>query len=141
MPAKRVPVSAIPEVQAFETARKKLEDFQTANGTVFEEYAELAQQYNATLEQAEKVVRAQKVSCGLFDAYQPNDQFNPDKLYELVGRDDFLKFGGKIETITKFSVDRQKLKSLIDAGKLDKAVSDEVYTEGYKYKKPNPVTL
>ena len=57
---------------------------------VFEQYEVLVEDHNSKLEQAEKVVRAQEVTCGPFELYQWQTKYKAEALYDAVGREQFL---------------------------------------------------
>ena len=131
----------IPEVEDFLNAKKALEDFEEQHEEEFNRYRELAAEHNRTLEQADKAVRAQGISSGPFIRSHVNTKIDADKLYELVGRDEFLRLGGKLETVVQYSVDKTKFLSLASSNQVPKDLAAAVTIETPNYKAPKPVKL
>jgi len=126
--------SSLKEFDRFERAQEALEE---ALGPL----QPLIEEYNASLEEVEGAVRARGISIGDFKVVREFDEFNADKLFELVGRDKFLELGGAEIAISKRSVDKVKLRSFIAAGKLPKAVVDQIFTRQRQYSTPKPLKL
>lgn len=139
--AKKVPENQIPEVEHFLQVKERIENLKEAYPEVFEQLGQLAQDYNQALEAADKVVRAKKVSCGPFDLYQWQTRYNPEKLYEELGRDEFLKVGGTIKTITTYDVDKAKLEAHITSGVIASEVVEVVRDVSPRYKKPEKISF
>lgn len=139
MKAKRVPETQVPEVQAFLEAREKVERLKEAYPEVFEQLSHLQQEYNAALEAADKAVRAKKISCGPFDCYQMQTKYNAERLFEELGRDEFLKVGGTIKTVTQYDVDKNKLEAHITSGVIPDEVVGAVRDVSPRYKKPDKI--
>lgn len=139
--AETVDIGAIPEVVNFVDAQEALKEFREEHADVFAQLDQLVDRYNTSLEQAEKVCRAKAVSCGPFNLYQFTTKYDAEALYNAVGRDRFLELGGKIETITKYEVDRGKLEASIAQNKLDTGVVDRVRKETANFHKPDKVNL
>lgn len=139
--APTVDIGEIPEVIEFVDAQEALQEFKQEHAAVFETLAQLTERYNASLEQADKVCRARQVSCGPFDLYQFSTKYDAEALYNAVGRDKFLELGGKIDTVTAFSVDKGKLEACIAQRKIESDVVDRVRKETPNYHKPEKVQL
>lgn len=133
---KRVPEDEIREVQDFLEAQAKIERLKESFPEVFEQLDHLAKEYNSALEAADKKVRALGVSCGPFDCYQTATTYDPDKLYEELGKDEFLRVGGVIKTITQYDVDKAKLEAHITSNSVPAEVVDVVKKVSPRYKKP-----
>jgi hypothetical protein len=125
----------IPEVVDFINAKGMLEDFKNSYPEIFQQLSELVDQYNTTLEQADKVCRAQGVSCGPFQIKHFTVRYNAESLYNAVGRDQFLAVGGKIETQTVYDVDKGRLEAAIAQRRVPESVVEEVRAEGPTYHK------
>lgn len=138
---KALPETQIPEVMEFLEAKQKLDRLREAFPEVFEQLYALREEYNAKLEAAEKIVRAQKVSCGPFDLYQWQTKYNAERLYEELGRDEFLRIGGKIQTVTQYDVDKNKLEAHITAGAVPEEVVSVVKDTSPRYKKPEKINI
>lgn len=133
--------ATIPEVEDFLTAKKALEELEEQHEDTFGRYRELVAEYNRTLEQADKAVRAQGISVGPFIRSHVVTKIDADKLYDLVGRDEFLRLGGKLETVVQYSIDKTKFMSLSSSNQIPKDLIEAVVTEAPNYKTPKPVKL
>lgn len=127
----------IPAVVDYMDAADKLREFKEEHADVFEAYDFLVQEHNNKLEAAEKVVRAQGVSCGPFDLYQYQTKFDAEKLYDAVQREEFLRLGGKIETVPVYSVDKNIFEAKLAQGAVPKNVVDVVVKTSPRYKTPD----
>lgn len=136
-----LPESAIPEVALFVEMQERVSRLKEAYPEVFEQLAQLKDDYNTALEAAEKAVRSKQVSCGPFALMSITTKYDADKLYEEVGRDDFLKFGGIEKTITVLSVDKSRLEAFIAANAIPAKVVEDVRETSPRYKKPEKIVL
>lgn len=132
---------SIPEVLRFLEANDRVQSFYEKHSEIFSQLLELRGEYNAALEAAEKVVRAKRVSCGPFVAYQIQTKYDAEKLYEEVGRDRFLELGGKIQTVTTFDLDKAKFEAHVVSNNVSQEVVDTVKEVSPRYKKPEKITL
>jgi Rad3-related DNA helicase len=126
--------NSVPELERFERAKLQLEQ-------QLEPLQPLIDEYNAALEQANAAVRGRGIAIGDFKISREFDEFDADKLYELVGRDKFLEWGGAENTKRILSVDKTKLRSFIAAGKVPKGVVDQILTHQKQYSTPKPLRL
>lgn len=132
---------AVRELDRFERAKSRLALLRHANEGFFEELEGAVEEYNDSREQAEQAVRGRGVSMGDFKISREFDEFDADKLFELVGRDKFLEWGGAEKTERRLSVDKVKLRSYVTAGKVPKAVVDQILTKQRQYTTPKPLRL
>lgn len=130
-----------PEVIAFLEAYERLQEFKVANAAFYRQLEQLSSQYNDALENAEKAVRSKQVCCGPFDLYQFAVKYDSQRLYEELGREDFLKVGGKIETTTTYSVDKAALEMNISRNLVPQEVVEVVVKSTPNYHKPDKVVL
>jgi nicotinic acid mononucleotide adenylyltransferase len=133
-PAKPPRTSSLKEFERFERAQEALEE-------ALNPLQPLIEEYNAALEEVDGAVRARGISVGDFKIVREFDEYNADKLYELVGKDKFLELGGTESQIRKLSIDKTKLRSFIAAGKLPKAIVDQIQTRQRQYSTPKPLKL
>ena len=138
---KEVDPRDIPEVVDFIDADGKLKDFREQYADVFEQYNKLVEERNTKLENAEKVVRAHKVTCGPFVLYQYQTKFNAQAFFDAVGREDFLKLGGEIKTVPQYSVDKKQFEAFAAQKKIAQSVIDVVVEISPRYKCPDKMTL
>jgi hypothetical protein len=133
----------IPEVMEFLDAKAALEEFKADHVGVFTELGHLVERYNATLEQAAQVARAQEVKVGPFDAYQVKVTYDSTALYNAVGRDVFLLVGGAINTETTYSVDKGRLEAAIASpnSKITEEVVKTVRKETVVYHVPQKLVI
>lgn len=136
-----VPQGDVPEVQEYVAAREALENFMDSHSEVFEEYRDMVEHSNDALERADKVVRGKNVSCGPWDKYQTQTKYDAQELYEAMGRDEFLRVGGKVTTKTIYDVDKAKVTASIERGAIPPEVAGEVKKVSPRYKTPKPIGL
>jgi hypothetical protein len=115
--------------------------FKEAHKAIFETFGALAEKYNTAVENAEKVVRAKAVSCGPFDLYQFTVKYDAQKLHDEIGREDFLKVGGKIETSTIYTVDKATIEMSIARQAIPPEVAEAIVKNSPSYHKPEKVVL
>lgn len=135
------PLSEVPEVADFVEAQERIQRLKDAYPEVFEQLAQLKEDYNAKLEAADKAVRAKQISCGPFSLMSVQTKYNADKLYEELGRSTFLAVGGAEKTVTELSVDRARLEAAIAAGKVPQKTVDKVRDTSPRYKKPEKIII
>lgn len=131
----------VPEVQRFLAVQSRIENLKEGYPEVFEELGMLVEEYNAALQAADKILRAKMASCGPFDMYQTQVKYDADKLYEELGKKDFLAHGGKISTVTKYEVDKPRLEAAITSGAIPEEVVKAVREISPRYKKPDPMAI
>ena len=131
----------IAEVSEFIFAQDALKEFKEAHADLFEELEGLVERYNTTLEQADKAVRANKVSSGPFNLYQFTVKYDAEALYNAIGRDRFLDIGGAIQNLPSYSIDRGRLEACIAQNKVPKEVVDTIRTESPAYHAPKKLLI
>lgn len=114
--ATEVPVEEVPEVLEFLDSKTDLEAFCAQNSKVMQEYAALCEQYNASLEAADKKIRQMKVDCGPFKQLSPQVKIHAEKLYGAVGRVEFIKAGGIIGSVPTYSIDKKTFEAAVERG-------------------------
>lgn len=124
----------IKELERFQKAKEALEDALVPLQPLIEEY-------NDALEETEGAVRARGVSIGDFKIVREYDEYDADKLFELVGREKFLEWGGTEKTERKLGIDKTKLRSFIAAGKVPKSVVQQIHKRQRNYSMPKPLKL
>lgn len=139
--AKRIPESEVPEVLRFLEAKRKLDALREGYPEVFESLQYISEEYNAAIEAADKILRAKQVSCGPFDLFQTQTTYDPDKLFQELGKEEFLRVGGSIKTVTQYEVDKAKLEAHITSNAIPEDVVKEVRKVTPKFKKPDKVSF
>jgi len=139
--AKTVAPTEIPEVQAFLEIDGEIQNMKKTYPGIFEELIELAERRNTLLEAADKAVRERDVSCGPFNQYQTATTYNAEKFLDAVGREDFLKLGGSIETVPQYNIDKSMFDSLAAQGKIPSAIVSAVKKVSPRYKKPEKLVI
>lgn len=135
--AKEVDPTEIPAVADFINARDKLNEFKEENAAVFEVFDELVAEYNTALEKAEKLVRADEVTCGPFVLYQWQTKYDAEKLYDSVGRDEFLRLGGQVKTVPEYSLDKSTFEAKMAQNAVPPPVLNVVVRISPRYKTPD----
>lgn len=110
---KEVPVDDVPEVLEFLDAKEELDSFREKNASIMQQYAALCEQYNTTLEAADKKIRQMKVNCGPFVQLTPQVKIHAEKLYNAIGRDEFRKMGGIIGTASTYTIDKKTFEAAV----------------------------
>ena len=139
--ARRVPLADVPEVIEYVNASDAITEFKSEHAEVFTQLDTLVERHNTALQQADKVCRANGVSCGPFDLYQFSTKYDAEALFNAVGRDRFLQLGGKLETQTVYSVDKGRLEAAIAQDKLPDDVVEQVRKETPNFHKPDPLVI
>lgn len=136
-----VPISEIPEVAAYHDVKARYEAFRAANPEFFQYLDALQEEFNQKLQDANKVVRSKGISCGDFELYQYQTRYNAEELLQGVGRDRFLRVGGKETTQTIRSVDKARFQAACAAGEVPPEVAERVETKTPKYHAPDPIVV
>ncbi len=111
--AKRVSIGEIPEVQELLDLEQEINALKAEHSDVFVQYQDLIDRYNTKLEEADKKVRSEGVTCGPFENYSVGVKFIANKMFEELGEELFLKAGGIMETRTIYDVDPAKVVAAI----------------------------
>ena len=145
---KQIELSVIddPSLAQFENARAELEHFISEHSEVFEHLNALTETYNTSLEQADKTLRTKAieygagVSCGPFRFKNFRESVDADKLYEAVGLDKFKALGGRIETVQKYTVDKDVFAARVAGKAVEQSVVDLVVTVTPVYSGPKKLS-
>ncbi len=136
------PVSAIPEVQAFEEAKRELEEFKEAHQPFYQSFMRLCEAYNAARDAADKIVRAKQISCGPFQlASRPSTSYDAERLYEEMGEAFFFAHGGSVEQKPIYTVNKPLLEAAIAAGMLPDEVVSVIKKVRVAYHTPQKAEL
>jgi hypothetical protein len=136
-----VPAREVPEVLAFLKAQRELAAFKTKHPTLFRRLSEIADVYNATLEAADRAVRARRLGCGPFDLYQFSARVDDAALCAAIGRTAFTRFGGVISWAETFTFDRKQLEALIAMERISPEIEAAVVTYSPAYHKPDKLLV
>lgn len=136
MPKNSVTLTTYPEVTEYEQAKASLQGFMQTHETIFETYETLVADYNQKMEAADKLVRSNEVSCSDWDLYSESTKYDPEALYNRMGREGFLQAGGSLETVTKFGIDKKRFDAAVTRGEVPKEIAGEVRTVSPRYHAP-----
>jgi hypothetical protein len=139
--ARKAEAAEVPEVIEFIDAQSALSEFKNEHAAVFEQLEQLTDRYNTALESAEKACRSLEVSCGPFDLYQFRTTYNPERLFNAVGRDKFLELGGKLDTKTVYDIDKGRFDVCVSQNKVAQDIVAEVRVEAPSFHKPNKLVV
>lgn len=139
--AKPVAVDDVPELMAYELAKRNLDDFKKKHAPLIEELSALAEAHNTTLEAADKVMRANSYTCAPFNLQHFTTKYDADQAFIELGRNGFLAVGGKIDTKEVYGLDRDRFEAAAAQGKIADTVVEKVRSETPTYKKPKPVAI
>lgn len=136
MPHNSVDPNTIPEVAAYRETKDMIDMFRQRHSHIFEAYDNLLEDLAQKREAADKIVRAKQVSCDDWDLYQFQTKIHPDKLYNALGMDGFLRVGGSTSVQTIYDVDKAKLEAAIARGEVPAEVANEVIVKSPRYHAP-----
>ena len=139
--AKHVDTDSVPELIAYERAKRELDDFKKKHSAVITELASLAEVHNATLEAADKVMRANYYTCAPFNLQHFTTKYDADQAFAELGRNGFLAVGGRIDTKEVYELDKDRFEAAASQGKIADTVMEKVRTETPTYKKPKPLAV
>lgn len=139
--AKRVPAAEVPEVQTLASIEEELTVLKADYPDVFARLRDLSERYNAALEDAEKAVRTREVSCGPFENFSTSVVYDPQKMYDELGRDLFFELGGTTEQQTIYTIDKTRVEAAVAAKKIAEESLDEFRKVQRSYRKPKPIIL
>lgn len=131
----------IPEVLSFMNAKERLDEFKAKHERIFKQLAELAEDYNTKRQDADKKVRILDVSCGPWERFQVAVTYDVEKLYESVGKEQFIKLGGKLKTITVPEMEKDVAKTIIAKKMIPPKVIEAVEKSTPKYHSPDPIVV
>lgn len=127
------------QVREFEEALAQLENYKKKHAQVFHNYNEMIEEANQKRQVADKIVRSKGVSCGPWRLYNQTTNYDPVKLYEMMGREDFLKVGGQLKTITEYDLDKSLVSAAISQQLIPKKVADQITTKTLRYHAPKEI--
>lgn len=139
--AKTVLPDRMKKVKRYLDAYERIQAFKAEHYELFQEFAQLLQDHNDALEDAEMDVRAQGVNCGPFTICGEVSKVDVARLHDELGEEDFLKVGGIIETKPVYTIDKRKFESLAESGSIPKEVVEVVYSKTLKFKTPSKAEL
>jgi len=130
---KEVPVDEIPEVIEFLDAQVRLEEFKARHPDLLNELEDLVEDYNQKLQAAEKVVRGKEVNCGPFTQLTPAITYDAERLYNAIGREEFIRLGGIIRQVPEYVIDGKTVEAAILGRRIPKEVAEVVKKTTRKY--------
>lgn len=139
--ANKIDPADLPEVQDYLEARAMLDAYIHHNQAVFEQYRELAENVNRARESADKIVRAKGVSCGPWEIYQTQTTYDASALYEAMGREEFMRMGGKVQMQAVYDVDRAKIEAAVARGDIPPELVPAIKKVSPRYKSPKDIGL
>lgn len=140
-------VEQIPEVQAYVDEQTALYRFMDQHKDVFLQFALLGEKHNNALERADKKMRElcaaneTGVSCGPFVFKHFATKYNVEKLYNIVGRERFLEFGGTVPHVPTPQLDKKQIEILIAQNAITKDLRDLFVNNVPNYEKPQKVGM
>jgi hypothetical protein len=137
--ATRVDPTEIPEVQDYLEAKAMLDAYIHHNQAIFEQYRELAENVNRAREGADKIVRSKEVSCGPWDIYQTQTTYDANVLYEALGREAFIRVGGKVQMQAVYEVDKAKIEAAVARGDIPSELVPVIKKVSPRYKAPKDI--
>lgn len=139
--AKRVPIAEVPEVQILEQTMRRIESLKAAHPEIFDELAELVDKYNTHLDEANKAIESKQVSCGPFENISSSTRYDAEKMYDMVGEQDFLKWGGIMRKTTVYELDKTQVERHISCGDIPDECIEEFRTVQRSWRRPKKIVL
>lgn len=140
-PAERVAITSISEVQLAMDLKMEIDALKGEHPEVFLRLADLIDRYNTAVDDADKVVRAKGVSCGPFTNSGNAVKYNPDKMYDELGEELFLKAGGSVASVPVYTVNKETLEAAIQSGEIPEESVEHFRTVEKRYKKPTKLSI
>lgn len=137
----RLPIGDIPEVQELADLEMEINALKGEHPEVFMKYQDLVDRYNAKLEEADKKVRAEGVSCGKFENYSVSVKFDAAKMFEELGERMFLDCGGTVSQRAVYEVDPKSVEAAIAARKIPEECVDNFREVRRNYHSPKKLTV
>ena len=129
------------EVDDFLVAQERYFQWQRAYPAAYEALMAIQQEYNATLEAAEKLCRAQGRSEGPFIIKSSRQNYDAEKLFDELGKDQFIAVGGVIENVVSYSVDKTVLQSKIASRKISPEVVEAISKPVHVFAAPKKLNI
>ena len=140
-PKVTLPVEDVPEVGQLVDIDEKIKELIDSNPEFYQKLRELVEERNTYLQMAEKVVRAQGISCGPFNKISETLDIDAEKLFDELGPDGFSQVGGYTEQVTEYKIDRTRFTALLHAGHVPDEVKESCTKTKSSYKKPDTYVL
>lgn len=138
---KKVDPSEVPEVRRFLEAQSRINDFKEKHQPLLKELGVLVEEYNASLEDADKTLRAGLLSSGPFDLFSVKRTYNAEKLYNELGEEDFIKMGGTMKKVTKYELNQALFEAMAERGSVPEEVVEAVRKVTPNFHKPDKINL
>ncbi len=147
---KQLDPGEVPEVARLLAATEAIEAFKEEHGPLYDELKELYNEYNASRQAAEKILRAQEASSGPFRVMRVDVKVtDAERLFNEVGETDFKRFGGTVLQVpqkvipahAEYAVDAKVLKPYVLAGQIPKEITDLTIKRTPFYEKPEDLIL
>lgn len=136
MPKNSVPPESIPEVIAYTEAKEMLEAFIGHNARVFSTYFSLLDSLSQKREAADKLVRGKEVSCSDWELYQYHTKVNAEAMFNALGMEQFLRFGGTTTTKTIYDADKARVEAAIAKGEISQELGKIIIEKSPRYHAP-----
>ncbi len=141
-PAKMTVLStSVPEVEEYEEAERRVENWKRTYPGAYEELKELLEYRNTKLEAADKVVRAKQVGCSEWKINYFKTNVDANALLDAVGKEEFLRLGGSIQTIHQYDIDKKQFEAAVVQGKVTREIVDKVVTHSPTYSSPKKTEI
>lgn len=138
---KKVPISSIAAVQLVVDLRAEINALRAEHPEVFSCLDDLLDRYNTAVSEAEKVVRAEGVTCGPFENFSVSVKYDAAKMYEELGEEMFLEVGGSMPTKVVYELDRGRVEAAIASGKIPEETLEHFRSVSRSYHKPDKMQL
>lgn len=140
-PSVTVSPQEIPEVRELLEAEERIQELLATNPEFYKQLCDLVSERNQKLEAAEKVVRAQGVSCGPFTKKSETIFINAEKLFDELGEEGYKAVGGYTETVVEYKVDRTRFLTYLASNQIPEDVAAVCTEKRPSYSSPDAFHL
>lgn len=139
--SKKTEEETSPEILELEQCMQEITELKEAYPDVFSLYAELIERYNTALESASKQVRGEGACCdvGPFKYLRTQVRYDADVLFEELGMQQFLEYGGSVKTAPQYHVDGARFDAKAANGSLPESVIKRIRRETHFYQAPKKI--
>ncbi len=127
------------EVQAFERAKQRIDDFILRHRATMREYEFLVEEYNAVLQAADHEIRVRRLRVPGWDLLCFDTRHDAALLERELGRDEFLEAGGVVTE--KLSMSAAAFNAAVKTGQISPQLAAAAKTTTPKYSSPKKATL
>jgi len=142
-----IPTDHVPEVQRFVDAESRLQQFIEQNVELMDALADLVEQRNDALQDADSAVRAmcaregRGIDCGPFKFKHFSERVDAERAFDALARDRFTLLGGAVKQVPSYVIEKALVVRAIESGEVTREEAEEFYSKVPNYHKIPLVVL